>query len=77
MFTLEVVSYSDKSVSSGGLYPPWVSITALALLEAARPTLGGVKTALGNIFTRIEKNFLGEIGFLCRKESVLEATISS
>ena len=30
--------------------PLWVSITALAFLEAARPTLRGLKTALGNTF---------------------------
>ena len=29
----------------------------------------GVQTALGNTFTRAEKNFLGEISFPCRKES--------
>ena len=53
--TSEVVSCSDKSVSSGGLYPPWVSITALASLEAARPTLGGYRPPLETLLPEQKK----------------------
>ena len=53
--TSEVVSCSDKSVSSGGLYPPWVSITALASLEAARPTLGGSRPPLETLLPEEKK----------------------
>ena len=53
--TSEVDSCSDKSVSSGGLYPPWVSITALASLEAARPTLGGSRPPLETLLPKEKK----------------------
>ena len=53
--TSEVDSCSDKSVSSGGLYPPWVSITALASLEAARPTLGGYRPPLETLLPEAKK----------------------
>ena len=46
---------SDKSVSSGGLDPPWVSITALASLEAARPTLGGYRPPLETLLPEQKK----------------------
>ena len=46
---------SSKSVSSGGLDPPWVSITALASLEAARPTLGGSRPPLETLLPEEKK----------------------
>ena len=39
----------------GGLYPPWVSITALASLEAARPTLGRYRPPLETLLPEQKK----------------------
>ena len=48
-------SVSDRSVSLGGILLPRVSITALALLGAVKPTLGSKVSPLETLLPDMEK----------------------
>ena len=76
MFTLEVVSCSDKSVSSGGLEPPLGLYYSPRFARDVKADPRGVKTALGNTFPWAGINFLGEIHFRLRKVPFLWTSLS-